>query len=575
MRNPIQEYNLARSMPIQALAAVLRGVSDMVSLGVAHAALKEKMEAEVAKKGMQSMQMAQAPKVLDKDLAMAQGLGASPADVDVPMGGIVGGEGTFGTGAAGGGSVVAFQPGGSAQLNLPFDDPRMKAKDALMSTRTPGPGVSFSQAFADREAAQQAAPKKGFMERGLGALRNMPYVGRAFRLASSPMAATASLLTSTDDLNVGEEEYLALINKLASMGYSAEMIEAMTPAQRVAAAEGKLPTGQADTGGVATQSLADLEAAQKEQAGAAGAAGAAKPPSGAPSAGGLASLGGAGVGQTFAQMMKTSEDLAGQLMSDAEAPKTSAQVIADYNKTLKEAGYDFNLLSKQMGDIAREKEELKGDKEESVNLRLLEAGLGILGGESPYAFVNIGKGATPALQGLAKDIKEIQKRSKEYDKETRQLQMMQNQMAEGRGKYTFDTLEKQKAEQQRAKERKETAKLNMFTSLWQNQTALKVAQIGASKESPIERQIAQMPGDTPMEKLQNYTKATNKRVDPVEAAYVKTLESFATEDPTGRKLRELEKSNPQLAAKIKADLASFGFSAGMLTEKPGTGPIRD
>jgi hypothetical protein len=93
MRNPVQEYNIARSMPIQALAAVLRGASDMVSLGVAHAALKEKMEAEVAKKGASAMQMAQAPKVLDKDLAMAQGLGATPADVDVPMGGIVGGRG--------------------------------------------------------------------------------------------------------------------------------------------------------------------------------------------------------------------------------------------------------------------------------------------------------------------------------------------------------------------------------------------------------------------------------------------------------------------------------------------------
>ena len=113
MRNPVQEYNIARSMPIQALAAVLQGKSDMVSLGVAHAALKEKMEAEVAKKGASAMQMAQAPKIKDKDLAMAQGLGASPADIDVPMGGIVGGEGTFGTGAAGGGSVVAFQPGGS------------------------------------------------------------------------------------------------------------------------------------------------------------------------------------------------------------------------------------------------------------------------------------------------------------------------------------------------------------------------------------------------------------------------------------------------------------------------------
>jgi hypothetical protein len=169
---------------------------------------------------------------------MAQGLGASPADIDVPMGGIVGGEGTFGTGAAGGGSVVAFQPGGSV-----YKQP----------TATPTFGGMMQR---------QAALAPGFVERGLGALRNMPYAGKAFRLASSPMAATAQLGLTSPDLNVGEEEYLALIKKLANMGYPAEMIEAMSPEQRVAAAQGKLPTGQADTGGVPTQTLAQMEAPQ-------------------------------------------------------------------------------------------------------------------------------------------------------------------------------------------------------------------------------------------------------------------------------------------------------------------------
>jgi hypothetical protein len=64
-------------------------------------------------------------------------------------------------------------------------------------------------------------------------------------------------------------------------------------------------------------------------------------------------------------------------------------------------------------------------KKEATNLRLLEAGLGILGGESPYAFVNIGKGATPALKGFAKDIKDIQKTRRELDKETMQLNLLQ------------------------------------------------------------------------------------------------------------------------------------------------------
>jgi hypothetical protein len=439
MRNPVQEYNIARSMPIQALAAVLQGTSDMVSLGVAHAALKEKMEAEVAKKGASAMQMAQAPKVKDKDLAMAQGLGASPADIDVPMGGIVGGEGTFGTGAAGGGSVVAFQEGG--QLELPFDDPRRRA---MMSTRTPGAGVSFSQAFADRDI-----PKKNFVERGLGALRNMPYAGKAFRLASSPMAATAQLGLTSPDLNVGEEEYLALIKKLVNMGYPAEMIEAMSPEQRVAAAQGKLPTGQADTGGVPTQTLAQMEAAQ-----AAPPQGAAPPP--APT-GGIADLATAQtqVAQptSFEAVTNQAKELAKKYKTDSGTTKDFTAFSKEYVDTLKNAGYDFDLVKNNISKLAEEKETLKGERKEATNLRLLEAGLGILGGESPYAFVNIGKGATPALQGLAKDIKDIKKTRRELDKETMQLNLLQNQMAEGKVKYAQGRLDKQEDRAAKAAEK--------------------------------------------------------------------------------------------------------------------------
>ena len=43
-------------------------------------------------------------------------------------------------------------------------------------------------------------------------------------------------------------------------------------------------------------------------------------------------------------------------------------------------------------------------------LRTLEAGLGIMGGTSPYALTNIGKGAESALKGYGEDIKEQRKR---------------------------------------------------------------------------------------------------------------------------------------------------------------------
>jgi hypothetical protein len=539
-------------MPIQALAAVLRGASDMVSLGVAHAALKEKMEAEVAKKGASAMQMAQAPKVLDKDLAMAQGLGATPADVDVPMGGIVGGEGTFGTGAAGGGSVVAFQPGGSV-----YKQP----------TATPTFGGMMQR---------QAASAPGFMDKlrqGLGA------VGRFATSRGSLMGP--SLMLATPDLNVGEEEYLALIKKLANMGYPAEMIEAMSPEQRVAAAQGKLPTGQADTGGVPTQTLAQMEAPE----------------------GGLADIAAAqarvpGVAQTqvapstvepplsFDDADKLAEQLMGKYKIEPGKRKEFTDFSKEYVDTLKNAGYDFDLVKNQVRELANEKEALKGEKKEAQNLRLLEAGLGILGGESPYAFVNIGKGATPALQGLAKDLKEIKKTSRQLDKETMQLNLLQNQMAEGKVKYSQDRLDKQEDRFQRIVEKDMDNRLSLAKTLSSNavtkyatdkgaDTSLKVAQIGATKEGDISREISQMPGKTRMEQVQNFYKASTRTTDPAEAAYIKTLETFATEDPGGRKLEKLKESNPALYARIKQDLATYGLRTGMITEKPDSGSIRN
>jgi hypothetical protein len=594
MRNPVQEYSLARSMPIKALAAVLQGTSDMVSLIAAHTVLREKMEAVVAEKGMQAMQSAQAPKIKDKDLAMAQGLGASPADIDVPMGGIVGGEGTFGTGAAGGGSVVAFQTGGLGSLNMSGNELK-NFIDAMVKKGVPPTQVTQFAQQAQNVATNNPGALKSFLKAaasrfgvgvsgGAGAMMGFTDALVASEKGGRPVTGATpgynypaeEMISGVEPGVVGPstnkssiEQLFSNIGAIMPSGLGAETRQAdeIVKARARAAAAGY---GQADTGGVPTQTLAGLEAAKaeidKEKEAKAEAAG----------AGGvnIQGQGPGGIAQTFEQMMQTSKNLAGQLMSDAEAPKTAAQVMADYNATLKEAGYDFNLLSKQMGDVAKEKEELKGDKEEAVNLRLLEAGLGILGGESPYAFVNIGKGATPALQGLAKDIKEIQKRRKEYDKETRQLQMMQNQMAEGRGKYTFDTLEKQKAEQRRAKEREEAAKLDMFKSLWSNQTSLQVARIGAAREGDTSREISQMPGKTRMEQVQNYAKAITKKTNPAEAAYAKMLETFATEDPGGRKLKQLADSNPALYARIKEDLATFGLRTGMLTEKPD-GSIRN
>jgi hypothetical protein len=473
MRNPVQEYNIARSMPIQALAAVLRGVSDMVSLGVAHAALKEKMEAEVAKKGASAMQMAQAPKVLDKDLAMAQGLGASPADIDVPMGGIVGGEGTFGTGAAGGGSVVAFQTGGLGALNMSGNELK-NFIDAMTKKGVPPAQVNQIAQQAQAVAANNPGALRSFLKTaasrfglglsgGAGAMMGFTDALVASEKGGRPVTGATpgynypaeEMISGVEPGVVGPstnkssiEQLFSNIGAIMPSGIGAETRQAdeIVKARARAAAAGY---GQADTGGVPTQTLAQMEAAQ-----AAPPQGAAPPP--APT-GGIADLATAQtqVAQptSFEAVTNQAKELAKKYKTDSGTTKDFTAFSKEYVDTLKNAGYDFDLVKNNISKLAEEKETLKGERKEATNLRLLEAGLGILGGESPYAFVNIGKGATPALQGLAKDIKDIKKTRRELDKETMQLNLLQNQMAEGKVKYAQGRLDKQEDRAAKAAEK--------------------------------------------------------------------------------------------------------------------------
>lgn len=76
MRNPAEEYALARRLPIPELVKVMQGQSDAVSLAVAHSALKEKTDAQKAQQGIAASQVAMMPKVKDKDIEEAIGIGS-------------------------------------------------------------------------------------------------------------------------------------------------------------------------------------------------------------------------------------------------------------------------------------------------------------------------------------------------------------------------------------------------------------------------------------------------------------------------------------------------------------------
>jgi len=77
----------------------------------------------------------------------------------------------------------------------------------------------------------------------------------------------------------------------------------------------------------------------------------------------------------------------------------------DEDKTEPEA-MKFNQFDEFLGNYKQEREALKQQKEEDKYMALLTAGLGMMGGTSPYALTNIGRGAMAGVQDLQQSNKQ-------------------------------------------------------------------------------------------------------------------------------------------------------------------------
>lgn len=80
-----------------------------------------------------------------------------------------------------------------------------------------------------------------------------------------------------------------------------------------------------------------------------------------------------------------------------------------------------------------DKEAAAAARNEAKWQRIMEAGLNMMGGESPYAFTNIGKGAATAARGYAEDVKGFRAEDRERKKQLAALGIKEKEMGlEGR-----------------------------------------------------------------------------------------------------------------------------------------------
>ena len=133
------------------------------------------------------------------------------------------------------------------------------------------------------------------------------------------------------------------------------------------------------------------------------------------------------------KVLQDTETLYGSLYkgAGAPAPKEKLSYVDRAEEFFTKAGVNLNLAAEQAAQLAQQKEALGEDREEAKKMRIIEAGFAILGGTSPNAFENIGKGATQALKGYASDIKDLQKTEREMADASRKMMQAQNEIRMG------------------------------------------------------------------------------------------------------------------------------------------------
>lgn len=181
----------------------------------------------------------------------------------------------------------------------------------------------------------------------------------------------------------------------------------------------------------------------------------------------------------YKRLMEQAGEMATGIMGQRPTVPTGAEAVNEIKDVYRQAGVNFDLFKEQMAKLEEEGKAAKGDRQEAMNMRLIEAGLGVLGGESPYAFVNIGKGASPALKGLQDDFKDLKKLERDRQKAMRDLQVAENQLSAGVGGDAFKRRDAAEKRLDNYNEREAVIKNSMFNTMTSAETQREVANLSS------------------------------------------------------------------------------------------------
>ena len=158
----------------------------------------------------------------------------------------------------------------------------------------------------------------------------------------------------------------------------------------------------------------------------------------------------------------------GQQVTDKESK------LAEF-KSLVDAGN-----AKAAAALEKEKAALAGDKKEAIYMGLLEMGLGIMGGDDPNAFVNIGKGAKAAFPSLAKSLQDVKNARRRVTDSEIKLAELENTRKIDLAKFDLDLYEKEQTRLANQKNAQLNAEVILARTLTDADTRKDVARLKAS-----------------------------------------------------------------------------------------------
>ena len=124
------------------------------------------------------------------------------------------------------------------------------------------------------------------------------------------------------------------------------------------------------------------------------------------------------------------EDKYAQQLEDFK--KEEAEAVAERRKKLETSLKDMPERYKDYeGRLKAQEKEDAGDKEKLTGMSFLEAGLAVLSGESPHAFVNLGR-AKEGVKTYNEGIKDIKRSARERDKAFGDIENARQAQAEGK-----------------------------------------------------------------------------------------------------------------------------------------------